>query len=291
MAVVEEMIEGGDGARLWTVTEGVGRPAVLCHGGPGGTDNLAPVAAMIADVVRVSRFEQRGCGRSSGGPPFTMAGAVADLDALRRHWGHDRWLVGGHSFGAALALAYAIAHPERVDAVVGVSCVIRLDGQEDWYEQYRRHRFERMTDGTRRRFSELRRRRDEEGELSPALDRELRSLAADTEFGDAVVAARKRTELVAELAATNPTANLELGADFVRWFAAARVHDQLHELDAPVLLVRGTADPRPLAAVEALAAELRRPRLVALDGVGHFPFWEAPGALRTALRDFLGSLP
>lgn len=107
-AASEELVALDDGARLWTVTEGAARPMVLCHGGPGGTDTLAPVAGMVSDMAQVHRYDQRACGRSCGGPPFTMARWVADLDALRRHWGHRRWVVAGHSFGTGLALAYAI---------------------------------------------------------------------------------------------------------------------------------------------------------------------------------------
>jgi proline iminopeptidase len=97
----EETIELDDGARLWTTTEGDGRAVALCHGGPGGTDTLAPLAGLLVDRCRVHRYDQRACGRSSGGRPFTMRRWVADLDALRRHWGHRRWVVAGHSFGAA----------------------------------------------------------------------------------------------------------------------------------------------------------------------------------------------
>jgi hypothetical protein len=44
VSAAEELVELDDGARLWTVTEGEGRPLVACHGGPGGTDTLAPFA-------------------------------------------------------------------------------------------------------------------------------------------------------------------------------------------------------------------------------------------------------
>jgi pimeloyl-ACP methyl ester carboxylesterase len=91
----------------------------------------------------------------------------------------------------------------------------------------------------------------------------------------------------AELAAVNGDVNRKLGADFQRVFATPTVGQRLRALDVPVLLVHGEADSRPLAAVEALATELPHGRLVALDGVAHFPYWEAPENMRRLLRDFL----
>jgi pimeloyl-ACP methyl ester carboxylesterase len=224
---VERMIDVGDGARLWTVSEGAGRPVVLCHGGPGGIDNLGPVAGMIVDFARVHRYEQRGCGRSTGGQPFTMQAAVGDLEALRLHWGYERWAVAGHSFGAALALAYALEHPAAVEAVVYVSCILRLAGQPDWYEQYRQARIARMGEAARERYLELRRLQDELGELPSRLRDEMVALTLDVEFGSPRAAAHLRSRLRAELSAKNAAVNDELGGDFVRYFAASGVARRL----------------------------------------------------------------
>ena len=281
------MIELEDGARLWTVTEGDGRPVICCHGGPGGTDTLAPLARMLTDVARVHRYDQRACGRSSGGPPFTMARWVEDLEALRRHWGHRRWVVAGHSFGAALALAYALEHPERTEAVIYLSCVLRLHGQPDWYEQYRRARVARMPEPLRQRYRELRRRRDGPGRADATVEAELRRLTARTDFA-APDGAEHLVELQeAELAMVDDEVNRELGADFQRLFATPAVRQRLRALDVPMLLVHGDADPRPVAAVQTLASELPQSRLVVLDGVAHFPYWEAPESLEQLLRTFL----
>ena len=109
------------GATLWTARQGSGPPVILLHGGPGLWDYLGPVAEMIDYLATVYRYDQRACGRSSGGPPYTMSGAIADLEALREHWGHERWVLLGHSWGAMLGLAYALAHPEHTRALVYMS--------------------------------------------------------------------------------------------------------------------------------------------------------------------------
>jgi proline iminopeptidase len=41
-----------DAARLWTIAQGDGIPVVLCNGGPGCCDYLAPVGAMLDDLAQ-----------------------------------------------------------------------------------------------------------------------------------------------------------------------------------------------------------------------------------------------
>ncbi len=284
---MEEAVELEDGAVLATVAEGRGRPVVLCHGGPGARDTLGPVSTMIVDGARVYRYDQRGCGRSSGRAPFTMARWIADLDALRRHWGHERWVVGGHSFGAAVALGYAMEYPDRTEAVIYVSCCVRLRGQPDWDAEYRRARLERIPEAKRLTFVELRRRRYETSGLNASEWTELQRLSARTDFGTQSTADRFGPYVEAELAMVNETINRMLGEDFVRYFAAGSVRERLRALDMPVLVVHGDADPRPLAAAQALANRVRHSSMVVLAGVGHYPHLEVPERFATVVRDFL----
>src|SRR5215475_4123457 len=94
-----ERFVDSEGARLWTISAGSGIPIVLCNGGPGCCDYLAPVAGMLDDIARVIRFEGRGCGRSDAVLPYTIATCLADLEAIRRHYGVEHWVIGGHSAG------------------------------------------------------------------------------------------------------------------------------------------------------------------------------------------------
>jgi len=65
--------------------------------------------------------DQRGCGHSQ--PRGCTQGnhtaaLVADLERLRQHLGLQRWNVLAGSWGTVLALAYARAHPQRVQRLV-----------------------------------------------------------------------------------------------------------------------------------------------------------------------------
>ncbi|MGY6634803.1 MAG: prolyl aminopeptidase [Alkalilacustris sp.] len=92
-----------------------GIPALFLHGGPGAGARPAQRRTFDPDRFRIVLFDQRGCGRSE--PSAELAGnttqaLIADIEAIRRHLGIERWLVTGGSWGSFLGLAYAIAHPE-----------------------------------------------------------------------------------------------------------------------------------------------------------------------------------
>jgi proline iminopeptidase len=108
---------------------------ILCNGGPGCCDYLGPVAEMVDDLVHVYRFEPRGCGRSAMGGPYDLATSLADLEALRVHFGHDSWIVGGHSWGAFLALAYSLEYPGRAEKIVYLSGS-GIQNDREWHAAY-----------------------------------------------------------------------------------------------------------------------------------------------------------
>jgi len=139
---VEQLVESR-GSRLWTVATGHGFPVLFCNGGPGCADYLGPVAALIEDRVRVIRYEASGCGRSPENPPYDVDGFLDDIESIRRHYGIDKWIVAGHSFGADLALVYALRHRDRVDGVVCLSGG-RFHNDRDWHKAYEERRSEEV---------------------------------------------------------------------------------------------------------------------------------------------------
>jgi proline iminopeptidase len=269
------------GATLWTVSGGAGLPAVLCHGGPGLSDNLGPVAEMVEDLALVHRYDQRGSGRSRSSGPFDVDSFVADLDALRRHWGHDRWLVGGHSWGANLALFYALRHPDRT---LGVLYLAGTGLHWVSQEAARRRRRARLTDDERAELAQLQERL-RSGDAD-ATQRFLR-LIWTTDFADrerATVLDRQplyefaRDEVVFGAVSESHKRLLDAG-----------VEDQLRRLEAPVLVVHGAHDTDPARARRVAELALHG-RWVELERSAHLPWLEQPEELRKALRGFVEAL-
>jgi proline iminopeptidase len=101
-----------------------GSPALLfLHGGPGQGcyDFMAIQGGLLSRSVLLIGLDQRGVDRSAPLPPgatMTVADVVADCEEVRRELGIDRWAVLGHSYGGALALRYAAAHPGVITAAI-----------------------------------------------------------------------------------------------------------------------------------------------------------------------------
>jgi len=93
------------------------------------------------DAYRIILFDQRGCGRSTphvSDPEADLSlnttwHLVDDIEVLRAHLGIDRWQVWGGSWGSALSLAYAQAHPERVTELVLRGIFMLRRWELDWF--------------------------------------------------------------------------------------------------------------------------------------------------------------
>ena len=270
-------------ASLWTVTTGAGPPLVLCHGGPGIWDDLGDLASLVDARCTVYRYDQRGCGRSSGAGPFTLSRFVEDLERLRAHWGHERWIVGGHSFGTSLALAYAVAHPERTRALALVATT-GLD--RGWREAYRAASAARLSAAQRERLAELVDLRESTQELHD----EFCALTWFVDFVDREGAVETARRTLRPGARVNFTLNRALNEDTRRVLGSSAFRAAVSALSVPALVVHGEGDPRPAWPGQRLAALLGADHVTVPDA-GHLPWVEQPERVRAALDSFLGRLP
>ena len=127
----------GDGHQLhWEMCGNAqGQPALFLHGGPGGGCTANSRRWFDPDRYCIILFDQRGCGRSTPHARLednTTGHLIADIETLRVALAVDRWLLFGRSWGAALALAYAEEHPERVTGMVLSSVFTACHSEIDW---------------------------------------------------------------------------------------------------------------------------------------------------------------
>jgi pimeloyl-ACP methyl ester carboxylesterase len=104
-------------------TMGRGEPVLILSGGPGASSvYLEPVFIAVAHRARAILLEQRGTGRSvltrTDSTTLTLRLAVEDIEALRKRLGVEKLTLLGHSWGGQLAMAYTVAYPTCVHALV-----------------------------------------------------------------------------------------------------------------------------------------------------------------------------
>ena len=112
-----------------------GTPVVFLHGGPGSGSQHSH--RLLFDPARFHAvlFDQRGAGRSH---PYLSTHAnttqhlVADIERIRMHFGFEKMLIVGGSWGSTLALAYAETYPERVSGLVLRAVFLGSDAEVDW---------------------------------------------------------------------------------------------------------------------------------------------------------------
>ena len=112
-----------NGTRLHHIVQGAGRPVVFIHGNPGSVQDWMAVFSPLASRHKVIAFDRPGHGRSQRpkhGDATVEVQAQLLHDALAQ-LRVDRPILVGHSWGAALALVYAINYPNDVAGVVLVA--------------------------------------------------------------------------------------------------------------------------------------------------------------------------
>lgn len=122
--IQETFLAVGNGHELYIQDWGNPKAKVtfmFLHGGPGSAAQDKHKQQFDPKKQRVIFFDQRGCGRSL---PYgsiehnTTQDQITDIEKIASHLKVNSFVLVGGSWGCCLALAYAIAHPQKVTALV-----------------------------------------------------------------------------------------------------------------------------------------------------------------------------
>ncbi|AFT98741.1 alpha/beta fold hydrolase [Nocardia brasiliensis] len=121
----------GDGVELNVAVGGAGRPIVLLHGFPQTHLMWRHVAADLAADHTVICPDLRGYGDSDKpaetGGVYSKRTMAADVVAVARALGHERFAVAGHDRGAFVAIRAGLDHPEAVTHLASLDVLPLLD--------------------------------------------------------------------------------------------------------------------------------------------------------------------
>ena len=255
-------------------------PILLLHGftGSGSTDagTLAPLAQRLAAAGhRVVTVDLPGHGTAPALPPdaggATLDAAVAAALAALDRRGIDRAAWVGYSMGGRVALAAALAHPERVAALALLSASA---GIEDDAERAAR----RASD------EELARSLETQG-LAAFVDRWMAHplFATQERLGHRHLR-RARAERMAGSARGYAASLRGMGqGNRSRW--GQSLWGRLGEVRARTLLVAGGEDEKYVEIVRRMAEALPSARMEIVPGAGHAVHVEAPEPVARAILE------
>lgn len=258
-----------DGASLHVEESGNGDTLTMLHGFLVDHGQWDAEFAALADDYHVLRYDARGFGRSTIAP--AAYSHHEDLAAVLDACGIKRTALLACSGGAATALDFTLAHPERVSALIFV-------GAGYWGQ------FANRTPEARAFLQAL-----DAYDVPGLIDSSLRAFTDGPrrQARDVDAAARRHTQAMT-------TAVFERESNY--WRRAAQDQrtpqpsalDRLHEIDIPTLLIVGSEDqPEVHALSERLAAGIRDAQLLVVQGAGHHANLEAPDAILAEIRAWL----
>lgn len=258
-----------------------GNPAsptiIMLHGFGVSGHMFDEFAERMQDDYHLIALDQRGHGDSDWAQDgdYSRDSFVADLEGFRQSLGIERFILVGHSMGGLNSVAYTVAHPQSVRALVlvdvgpesakeGVDNIVRFTRGPDEleFEEFveMAHRFNprRSIENIRERMRH-RLKPSGTGKYTWKFDRRFREQDNGLRIGSAL---------------TNDES----------W-------QMFRQVTAPTLLVRGAeSDVLSQAVAERATREMPRTRLTVVASAGHSVPGDNPDDFTAAVREFLADV-
>lgn len=265
-------VEGGQ-VSGWV--DGAGTRVLLLHGGPGlSYEYLDDLAAEIGDGYQIAAFQQRGIAPSMLDGPYDVDTHLADVRAVLDALDWPTAYVVGHSWGGHLGFHLAVALSDRVS---GVLCLDPLGAAGDGGSaRFEAEMIARLPEEDRQRAKEL----DE---------RELAGEGTEADGLEGMRLVWPAYHAAWDAAPPMPPISLSIPA-YAGGFESLTA--RLPELEAalpsitvPLGVVAGAKSPMPVEeAARQSAAPIPGAWVEVVEDAGHFPWFEQPGCVRSALE-------
>ena len=218
---------------------------------------------------------------------MSLESELVDLDAVRRHFALDAAILLGHSFGAIIAMEYALLHPERVTHLILLNPAPASHAD---YIRFREHRHAREA----RTLEAMRAIVDTPRYRTGDVD-------ADAEyyrlhFAKALRRPERVEDVVRRLRAHFAPADIvKARAIEARLYAQTwdrpdySAIERLGRRAVPTLVIHGEHDIIPVECATSITDALAGSRRVVLPECGHFAYLERPAEVHAAIAAFVAA--
>lgn len=271
-AHAEEGVRTINGTQIFCRSEGTGSPLVVVHGGPGlGHDYLYPHFRQLASAHRVIFYDQRGNGRSAAlaDGKATIDQHVEDLEGVRASYGLETMKLAGQSWGAIIALNYALKYPKRVERLVLLE---PAPGSTTYLAPGNAAIRERLGEEGRKTVAALTA-SDAFRQGDAQAFKQFMRLWMGAYFHDRALAGRLGFDYFDQ---DRVKKFFESGTAMQPYLTAFDLYPRLREITCPVLIIHGESDPVPAEAVTRMREALPNATLDMVKECGHFVHLEKP---------------
>lgn len=245
-----------DGVNIYYEDNGSGPAVLLSHGYSATTRMWAGQVEALKSQYRIVTWDMRGHGQSDSpddAAAYSEQATVDDMAAVLEHLGIESAVIGGLSLGGYMSLAFNLAHPKMVRALMlfdtgpGYRNPV---GREGWNE-------------TARRRAEV---------------FEAKGLDALGSSAEVRVSQHRSAQGLAH-AARGMLAQFD-----------ARVIESLDSISVPTLVLVGDKDQPFLAGTDYMANKIPNATKVVIENAGHASNIDQPEAFNAEVRRFLAGL-
>lgn len=268
---------------------GEGEPILFLSGGPGHShDGLSPISEHLSKYYRCILLDQRGTGKSHTSPmdssTINLDQAMNDINLLIHTLKIKRITIIGHSWGAMLAISYAIKYPDSIAKLVlidpGPLELSDYDIMEDnLYSRYSK---------AEQAFMNLAKDSVFNNTASEELQREFNKTYIRYLFYNAWTydsLSEKIMKRISNPIFYNDKMFILMMQDLVR--INYNLKPEISKLKMPILVICGREDPVGLFPTFTIKELNKKAKIAWIEKSGHFPWVENPKSFYSQLLKYL----
>jgi len=242
-----------NGVNIYYEVHGSGPAMLLTHGFGATSEMWKANLAALSQKYRVIVWDMRGHGQSDypeDGAAYSETLTVGDMAALLDAHGAEHAIIGGHSLGGFMTLAFYVAHPNRCTALM------LFDTGPGYKKDEARAGWNKRAEAMAQVY---------ETKGLSALGRSAEVLACTHRSADGL--ARAARGMLAQ--------------------KDARVINSLEVVKVPALVLVGSKDEAYFAATDYMAGKIPGAKKVVIADAGHAANIDRPEVFNRAVLDFL----